>query len=56
MSALIRDAIHVTYGEAGQKDRIRALPDTSFGVVELDNSGEELVESIRSGGRLSELR
>lgn len=56
MSALIRDAIHVTYGEVGQKDRIRALLDTSFGVVELDNSGEVLVESIRSGGRLSELR
>jgi hypothetical protein len=55
MSALIRDAIHATYGDVGQKDKIRALLDVSFGAVELDASGEDLVDSIRSGRRLSDI-
>ncbi|MBS1906154.1 MAG: CopG family transcriptional regulator [Actinobacteria bacterium] len=54
MSALIRDAIHTAYGEVGEPERIRTLIDMSFGVVEIEVSGEKLVDSLRSGQRLSE--
>ncbi|MBN8869955.1 MAG: CopG family transcriptional regulator [Solirubrobacterales bacterium] len=54
MSALIRDAIHSTYGSAGSVESVRAALDSTFGVVSSDRSGEELVDSIRSGRRLTE--
>jgi hypothetical protein len=53
MSSLIREAIHSTYGSANSTDRIRAALDSTFGVVSTDQSGEDLVESIRSGRRLT---
>ncbi|MCO5314769.1 MAG: ribbon-helix-helix protein, CopG family [Solirubrobacterales bacterium] len=54
MSALIRDAIHSTYGSTGSADSILAALDSTFGTVSTDRSGEELVDSIRSGRRLTE--
>jgi hypothetical protein len=54
MSALIRDAIHSTYGDVGHRERVLGLLDASFGVVGTDTSGERLVDGIRSGRRLSE--
>ena len=54
ISVLIHDAIHSTYGSAGSADNIRAALDSTFGVVSTDGSGEDLVESIRSGRRLTE--
>lgn len=55
MSALIRDAIRSAYGSAGSTDSIRAALDSTFGIVSNDRSGEDIVESIRSGRRLTEL-
>ncbi len=49
MSALIRDAIHSTYGSAGSATDVRAALDSTFGVVSTERSGEKLVESIRAG-------
>ncbi len=54
MSALIRDAIHSTYGTASSTDRVRSALDATFGVVASDQPGEALVESVRSGSRLTE--
>ncbi|MGN8027557.1 CopG family transcriptional regulator [Microbacterium sp. 22242] len=54
MSALIRDAIHTTYGQLEGPERIRTLIDMSFGVVGIEFPGEELVDALRSGRRLSE--
>ena len=55
MSALIRDAIHSTYGSTSSLDSVRAALDSTFGVVAGDKSGEALVDSIRTGRRLSDL-
>jgi predicted DNA-binding protein len=52
MSHLIRQAIHSTYGNAGQEDVARRALASTFGAVQSETSGEELVESIRSGSRL----
>lgn len=52
MSALIRDAVHSTYGVPSSGDRVRAALDLSFGTSTVDISGETAVESIRSGRRL----
>ena len=38
MSALIRDAIHSTYGSAGSAESVRAALDSTFG-VEWGNGG-----------------
>lgn len=54
MSALIREAIHSTYGSASSTDSIRTALDSTFGVVSTERSGKDLVDSIRSGQRLSE--
>lgn len=53
MSALIREAIHSTYGTPSSTERVRAALDSTYGVVRVDESGEALVESIRSGRRLA---
>jgi len=53
MSALIREAIHATYGASDSGERVRSLIDASFGVVSVEIPGEELVDTIRSGRRLS---
>lgn len=53
MSALVRDAIHATYGPPSSNERVRAALDTTFGVVEAA-SGEVLVDALRSGRRLAE--
>lgn len=55
MSALIREAIHSTYGEIGQQERVLALIDDSFGVMGGSVAGERLVDGIRSGRRLADL-
>ncbi len=55
MSALIREAIRATYGAPGSADRVRSALDATFGVVAVEDSGETLVESARSGRRLAEL-
>jgi hypothetical protein len=55
MSALIRDAIHATYGTPGAKARTLAAIEATFGVVSLDVPGEALVEQVRSGSRLADL-
>lgn len=54
MSALIREAIHATYGAPISRDRVRIALDLSFGASALDVSGEAAVDSIRSGRRLTE--
>jgi hypothetical protein len=53
MSLLIRQAIHSTYGHVGQREATRLALASTFGAVETDVSGEELVEGLRSGRRLS---
>ncbi|WP_036283937.1 ribbon-helix-helix protein, CopG family [Microbacterium luticocti] len=55
MSALIRDAIHSTYGAPTAADAVRTAIDTSFGVVAIEHDGEREVERLRSGRRLAEL-
>lgn len=55
MSALIRDAIHATYGHTGATDRVAAALDATFGVVTADADGGELVSRLRSGDRLARL-
>ncbi|MDQ4214851.1 ribbon-helix-helix protein, CopG family [Microbacterium capsulatum] len=55
MSALIREAIHSTYGDVGDPERLRGLIDASFGTIAREVSGEELVDGLRSGRRLSGL-
>ncbi|MBO0980169.1 ribbon-helix-helix protein, CopG family [Microbacterium sp. SD291] len=55
MSALIRDAIHATYGGAGATDRVAAALDATFGVVATDADGRELVNRLRSGDRIAGL-
>lgn len=55
MSALIREAVHHTYGATDAHEKVRSLIDGSFGVVSVELSGEELVDRVRSGRRLSEL-
>lgn len=56
MSALIRDAIRSTYGSVSSTDNVKAALDSTFGVITTGCSGESLVDSIRSGRRLAELR
>lgn len=53
MSALIREAIHATYGDAGEEEATRRALATTFGVVSTELDGRELVDSIRSGRRLA---
>jgi hypothetical protein len=53
MSLLIRQAIHSTYGHVGHDDATRLALAATFGAVSSDVSGEELVDGIRSGHRLS---
>lgn len=53
MSALIRDAIRSTYGSSDSADRVRTALDSTFGVVTTNRSGEDLVDSVRSGRRLA---
>lgn len=53
MSALIRDAIHATYGAPSSAERLHAALEMTFGVAEGAESGEELVDSLRSGRRLA---
>jgi len=55
MSALIREAIHATYGSSTTEARTVAALEATFGVVSSPTAGEVLVESVRSGGRLAEL-
>lgn len=55
MSALIRDAIHATYGAPGSQTRTLAALEATFGAVSSAASGERLVDSIRSGSRLADL-
>ena len=55
MSALIREAIHATYGGAGATDRVTAALDATFGVVVTDADGRELVNRLRAGDRLARL-
>ena len=55
MSALIRDAIHATYGAPGTEARALAALEATFGAVSSATSGEALVESLRSGSRLTDL-
>lgn len=54
MSALIRDAIHTTYGRVGEDDRIRAALHATFDVIEIQTAGEQLVDRLRSGARLAQ--
>lgn len=54
MSALIREAIHSTYGTPSSADRVSAALDLSFGATAVAVEGEALVESIRSGRRLTD--
>lgn len=51
LSALIGNAIHLTYGSANSTGSVQAALDSTFGVVSTDRSGEDLVDSIRSGRR-----
>jgi hypothetical protein len=53
MSALIRDAIRLTYGEPSVLEEVLGALDSTFGVVSTDAEGAALVDSIRSGRRLS---
>lgn len=53
MSALIREAIHATYGVAGDQDRVEAALDATFGVIVTDVDGGALVDGLRSGARLA---
>lgn len=55
MSALIRDAIHMTYGRVAEDDRVRAALLATFDVVDATASGEQLVDRLRSGARLAEI-
>ncbi|MEQ6898235.1 CopG family transcriptional regulator [Microbacterium sp. KR10-403] len=55
MSALIRDAIHSTYGASSPADAVRTAIDMSFGVVAVEYDGERAVERLRSGRRLADL-
>ena len=55
MSGLIRDAIHATYGSPGSEARTLAALEATFGVLPDTESGEALVESVRSGRRLADL-
>jgi len=54
MSALIRDAIHATYGGLGHAEATRRALAATFGAVSTELDGRELVESLRSGSRLSD--
>jgi len=54
MSALIRDAIHTTYGRVGENERARAALLATFNVVDVETAGEQLVTRLRSGARLAE--
>lgn len=52
MSALVRGAIQATYGHVSAQERVEAALDATFGVVTKDADGGDLVDSLRSGGRL----
>ncbi|UPL14052.1 ribbon-helix-helix protein, CopG family [Microbacterium galbinum] len=53
MSSLIRQAIHSTYGHVDDEDATRRALAATFGAVTSDISGEQLVDGIRSGRRLT---
>jgi len=53
MSSLIRQAIHSTYGHVDDEDATRRALGATFGAVTSDISGEQLVDGIRSGRRLT---
>ncbi|MFF7293749.1 ribbon-helix-helix protein, CopG family [Microbacterium sp. NPDC008134] len=53
MSLLIRQAIHATYGNVDQEDATKRALAATFGALTTDRSGEQLVDGIRSGRRLS---
>lgn len=53
MSSLIRQAIHSTYGHVDDDDATRRALAATFGAVTSDISGEQLVDGIRSGRRLT---
>jgi len=55
MSALVREAIHSTYGAPTSAERVRSAIDMSFNTVIIEHDGEELVEGLRTGRRLKEL-
>ncbi len=55
MSALIRDAIHATYGRGGELERIESALDATFGVVSGADDGRAMVERLRSTDRLRRL-
>ncbi|WEK61335.1 MAG: ribbon-helix-helix protein, CopG family [Candidatus Microbacterium colombiense] len=52
MSALIRQAIHATFGQGGQQEATRSALAATFGAVPGDVDGAELVHGLRSGRRL----
>ncbi len=53
MSSLIRQAIHSTYGHVDDEDATRRALAATFGAVTSDISGDQLVDGIRSGRRLT---
>ena len=55
MSALIRAAIHTTYGRVSEDARMRTAVLATFDMVDVNASGEQLVDRLRSGERLTEL-
>lgn len=54
MSALIRDAIHATYGRVTDDDGVRGAILGTFDVIDVGDPGEQLVDQLRSGVRLNE--
>lgn len=54
MSALIRDAIHSTYGSPGSSEHIHAALEATFGVLDAGEAGADAVAALRSGRRLSD--
>lgn len=55
MSALIRDAIHATYGRGGELERIESALEATFGVVSAEEDGREMVDRLRTTDRLRRL-
>lgn len=53
MSSLIRDAIRLAYGEPSPSERVESALEATFGVLLAQRAGEESVDSVRSGARLS---
>jgi predicted DNA-binding protein len=55
ISALIREAIHIVYGERVSSAQAQDAILESFGRINVDSSGEELVNRLRTGSRLAPL-